>query len=376
MKSQVKDNKFLGLYLHVPFCATPCEYCAFYKERPTKELINLYVDTVVKEILMIEDERCFNTIYFGGGTPGILQPQHFEKIVNAIHQVSNYIPDEWTVELAPVTVKKSLLHSLKIIGVNRISVGIQSFLPKTLAALGRKQTPEQSFMAFQLLRDAGFVNIGLDLIFSAPNQTESEILYDLETAVNLSPEHISTYCLTYEQNTILNKKYTNGSDETLDSKYYQLVCEFLKSNKYVQYEISNFSRYGQFASIHNMNTWKMQEWIGVGPSASSQYKNRRYTNVNSLLQWINGINSKRFNRYDEMDLSKADIELDEILFGIRMNAGVNIKNNIHIANITNLLHELQCNGLIKFDNYNLSLTPKGRLLCDAIENEIFCAASS
>ena len=371
MSPQEKVSKALGLYIHVPFCAKPCDYCAFYKKLPTKQNIAQYIDCLLKELDSIEDERAFDTIYFGGGTPGILAPREIERLADAIAKKLHKTPIEWTVELAPSTVNAKNLNAWKAAGVSRISMGVQSFQPETLKSLGRHQTVQQIFSAYHLLREHSWTNVGIDLIFSAPGQTLSSLEKDLQTTIDLQPEHISTYCLSYESGTNLTRSNGDLSDDNKDSDFYEFICQFLEENGYQQYEISNFSLHGKFPSIHNINTWKMQEWIGLGPSASSQYHDQRYTNVNNLEQWVHGIYNDCPVRYDIVNLSPDMLALDEILFGLRMNQGINLHENPLHRSLLPLIETFVDDDLALYDNGSLTLTPKGRLLCDAIESEIF-----
>jgi oxygen-independent coproporphyrinogen-3 oxidase len=359
----------LGLYVHVPFCATPCDYCAFYRERPTPSALERYVHWLNLEIRCIGDERSFHSIYFGGGTPGILGPTPIASIAANIHGKLRRSPLEWTVELSPNTVNEGKLEAWKLAGVNRISMGVQSFSEYTLRTLGRRQNPRQIFRAYELIRKAGFQNVGLDLIFSAPGQTISQFIGDLSTAISLNPEHISTYCLGYEEDTPLKNREGDGSEENRDSDFYEVACAFLESHGYQQYEISNFCRTG-YASIHNINTWLMGDWIGIGPSASSQYGNERRSHIPSLERWGNGIESKNPEYVDRVAVDSKMLAIDKIIFGLRMNAGVDLKNNPHRENLSPFFQDLEDEGLLMREGSQIRLTAKGRLLCDAIAGEI------
>ncbi|MDR1907168.1 MAG: radical SAM family heme chaperone HemW [Puniceicoccales bacterium] len=367
---QEKVYTSLGLYVHVPFCATKCDYCAFYKEPPSLQNLGRYLHALLLEIQTIRDERAFDTIYFGGGTPGILQPKAIDQIAEILHSKMNKTPLEWTVEIAPNTVNAEKLQHWKAIGVNRISMGVQSFNGETLRTLGRKQTLQQIFRAYELIRSMGFINVGIDLIFSAPDQTHKQLLSDLSAAIALNPEHISTYCLTYEEDTVLKNKFGDGTEENRDYDFYEIICEFLEANGYGQYEISNFCKKG-YHSIHNCNTWTMHEWIGIGPSASSQYHGLRYANIASLECWARGIENNHPERMDVIKLDKKMLAIDEIIFGLRMNKGVDMANNPHGTRLVSFFQDLQDEALLIREDSKIRLTRRGRLLCDAIAKEIF-----
>jgi oxygen-independent coproporphyrinogen-3 oxidase len=372
MNRQEKVYTPLGLYVHVPFCATQCDYCAFYKEPLSLPNLERYLHTLLLEIQSIHDKRTFDTIYFGGGTPGILSSKAIDQIAEILHSKMHKIPLEWTVEIAPSTVSVEKLRHWKAAGVNRISMGIQSFNEAILHTLGRKQTSRQIFHAYKLVRSVGFTNVGIDLIFSAPGQTSEQLLDDLSMAIALGPEHISTYCLTYEDDTVLRNKWGDSSDENRDHDFYGMVCEFLETHGYKQYEISNFCKTG-YASVHNRNTWLMYEWIGVGPSASSQYRGLRYTNIASLNRWATGIENDDPERTDIIKLSPKTLAIDEIIFGLRMNEGVDLEKNIFRQEIVPLIDDLKIQGLLTEEKQRIRLTTRGRLLCDAIAKEIFNA---
>ncbi|MDE6576094.1 MAG: radical SAM family heme chaperone HemW [Opitutales bacterium] len=371
MNSQGKLYTPLGLYVHVPFCAVPCAYCAFYKERPTKSSLERYITAICQEISQIDDSRAFDSIYFGGGTPGILPIFAIDQIADTIHQRLHQEPKEWTVEIAPSTISQEKLQHWYDAGVNRISMGIQSFQPEILRTLGRHQTPMAAREAYTMIRQVGFQNVGLDLIFAAPGQTRKQLIQDLTEAVVLRPEHISTYCLTYEAETPMTQQYGDGADEVRDSGLYELICETLPRCGFQQYEISNFA-YPGFESLHNLSTWRMGEWIGVGPSASSQYCSRRYTNVADLARWAQGVFHYKPERTDIVELTPEMLALDRIIFGLRTTEGVYLENNVHAALVSDYARqELLPRGFATLQQQQLRLTPKGRLLCDAIAREIF-----
>ncbi|MDR0418305.1 MAG: radical SAM family heme chaperone HemW [Puniceicoccales bacterium] len=369
MNRQEKVYPSLGLYVHVPFCVAKCDYCAFYKETPSHQNLERYLCALLLEMKTIHDKRTFDTIYFGGGTPGILSPKAIDQIIEVLHTKMHKFPVEWTVEIAPHTISVEKLQHWKAAGVNRISMGIQSFSEATLRTLGRKQTPHQIFHAYELIRSAGFSNVAIDLIFSVPGQTSEQLLSDLSAAITLNPEHISTYCLSYENDTVLKNKFGEGSDESRDCDFYEIVCTFLETNGYKQYEISNFCKAG-YVSLHNRNTWLMHEWIGIGPSASSQYRGLRYTNIAALEYWANGIESNSPKRTDIIELDPKILAIDEIIFGLRMNEGIDMAKNPYDSQLSSFFRDLCDKTLLMREGSKVRLTHQGRLLCDAISKEV------
>lgn len=378
MQEKHKENLKFGLYVHVPFCANICDYCAFYHELPNKNSINDYLNSISKEISDFKTSIKSDTIYWGGGTPGILS---CEQILALGGYLKNFISpklEEWTVELAPITVTKNKLLALKELGVNRISIGVQSFDEKILKILGRKQTNKIVFEAYDMIRDVGFENVGIDLMFSVPGQSVSQWQKDLQTAIDLTPEHISTYNLTFEGDSKLVKKMLSGevvaTDDEQSREFFIFTWNFLEKSGYNQYEISNFSRTG-FESKHNLNTWKMQEWIGFGPSASSQFKNRRFANISSTNMWKSGIESGVKNLVDVCDINDEILAVDSIIFGLRTRRGVNFKElksrfkNFDFSIFDQLIDQLACEKLAEFNENNLCLTTNGLLIADAIAGE-------
>ena len=187
----------VGIYVHVPFCASTCDFCAFYQKTPTSDDIARYFTGIEREAALIDWPRRVTTVFWGGGTPGLLSPRHLTQLGELVRARCGGQPDEWTVELAPASVTEARLAALKDIGVTRISMGVQSFQPELLDALGRQNTREQIFAAYDRVRAADFRSVNVDLMFALPGQTAPEWAGDVREAVSLSPDHISTYCLTF-----------------------------------------------------------------------------------------------------------------------------------------------------------------------------------
>lgn len=383
MNLQAKGDKNfpLGFYLHVPFCASTCDFCAFYQEKPLRKDILYYLDGVKEELAqVIEKNLKIETFFWGGGTPGLLSAKDLEKLGTLVLSFLENKPKEWTVEMAPSTIKADKLKLLKSLGVNRISMGVQSFNPSLLKSLGRLHAPQQVYKAYELIRKAGFENVNLDLIFAIPGQSMQDWETDLTTAINLAPEHISTYCLTFEEDTALYVKLAKGKvkrSEENEIHMYQKSWEILETHGYFQYEISNFARFG-FPCEHNLNTWRMFDWVGIGPSASSQYKNKRYTNPHSLELWLKGLKCGKQSYVDEVLLDETTLFLDALVFGLRMNEGVVVKAlkkrfapTKNLENVEKLLTDLVLAGLCEEKTGTLSLTASGRLLADKIGAQIY-----
>jgi oxygen-independent coproporphyrinogen-3 oxidase len=366
----------LGLYVHVPFCATACSFCAFYQKPPHRSQLDLYLEALLQEIDTLNPPRPIDTIFFGGGTPGLLPAEDLLTIGNAILKQLPKRPIEWTVEMAPSVVKKEKLQALKSMGVNRLSMGVQSFKPEILENLGRRQSPKQIYAAYGLMREEGFDNINLDFMFALPGQTFETWLEDLNEAFALDPEHLSTYCLTLEEDTDLYKKFTQGNftprTAEEEREYYLKTWEALEDKGFKQYEVSNFSK-PSYACQHNIHTWQMHEWIGIGPSAASQYEGKRYTHTPSLNLWSKGIAQKKPIYSHEEALTPEIVGLDSLIFGLRMNDGIHWPNlcerfpilKAHTA-LLSTLNDLESEGLLQKNGPQYHLTQEGRLVADAI----------
>ena len=329
MTSQAKGmfNTELGLYVHVPFCASTCDFCAFYQEAPHREDLERYLAGIEQELATYDlAGRSVSTVFFGGGTPGLLAAKDLERLCRAVREFAGDSVQEWTIEFAPSTVKADKLAAIHDLGVNRISMGVQSFQPQMLEELGRRHSPKQVYEAIERVRDSGITSLNLDLIISSPSQTEALLRADLEEIRRIDPEHVSTYCVTFEDDTKLYARMLKGEvrpkSEDEDALLYTLSWETLEAMGYQQYEISNLAKPGH-ACKHNINTWRMQEWIGIGPSASSQYQQHRYTNPHNLQEWLLGLEPNSEMPFAEKQAVDSQIlALDSLIFGLRMNAGV------------------------------------------------------
>ena len=311
-----------ALYLHVPFCASSCDFCSFYQEQPKRGEIERYLAAIEREMELHPPGRV-ETAFWGGGTPGLLPADDLRRLGHAMTKAASK-PGEWTVELALSSVRADKLAALKEIGVTRISMGVQSFDDATLDALGRRHSPKQIMEAWELIEAAGFASRNLDLIFAIPGQDEKRWTDDLARAMELNPDHLSTYCLTFEEDTAMFVKLSQGKvkiDRELEAFLYRRTWETLEAGGYSQYETSNFARPGH-ACRHNLITWEMGSWIGYGPSASSQWGHVRWTNPANLDQWIKGIEAGQPVREQAKALSARDLLCDALVFGLRLNEGV------------------------------------------------------
>lgn len=376
MNLQAKAEKILlnSIYIHVPFCASTCDFCAFYQQKPHRKDLDRYLEGLKQDFALRLPQGPVETVFMGGGTPGLLPAKDLAFIGNELLKYIKKVPQEWTIEMAPSTVKMDKLLALKDLGVSRISMGVQSFDENRLKSLGRLHSPKQVYQAYEYIRKAGFDNVNLDLIFAIPDQDMKGWEDDLNEAIRLSPAHISTYCLTFEEDTALYIKLSEGKvkiDEEKERAMYLKTWDILEQNGYKQYEISNFARQG-FECLHNIKTWEMKNWLGFGPSAASQYHGERYANPFSQTEWLMGVESKNPKKVEEILLTESVLAEDSLIFGLRMNQGINLEewkktySNIDFKRYFGLFSLLEKNELAEYCGDSFKLTGKGRLVADSV----------
>lgn len=389
MEKTSEKKSPLGLYVHVPFCGNACDYCAFYKEAPKRESIDAWLRGIEREAELVPLPRPANTFFIGGGTPGILTAHDFERL-GAVLLKANHgkTPQEWSVEMAPSSVRPDKMRALANIGVNRISMGVQSFDAETLALLGRRHAPKKIFSAYETIRAAGFSNVNLDLIFSVPGEKPSRWHADIAQAVALTPEHLSTYCLMLEEEAPLlmrlqQSPHFDPTEKSPDreAELYLETWEKLAAAGYAQYEIANHARNGNVC-MHNLNTWCMHEWLGYGPAAASQCFGKRFANPGNLAHWLDGLTNGVPARVDEVALDGEMLFADALIFGLRLNEGVNLsalaERFLGEASVPATLKALKaslndegylCEKSEKSPDL-LALNARGRLVADAIAEAV------
>ncbi len=373
----------LGVYVHVPFCASTCDFCAFYQVQPTAEMVRAYLAGIEQEREMVKWDRPVTTMFWGGGTPGMLAPKDLARLAEIVRARCGGTPEEWSVELAPGSVTAERLAVLKDAGVTRVSMGVQSFQPALLDALGRNHSLEQIKRAYERVRAADFKSVNLDLMFALPGQTEAEWLADVQAAVALAPDHLSTYCLTFEEDTALWVKLSQGRvklDVEHEAKLYERTWEWLGAAGYAQYEVSNFARPGH-ACRHNLNTWRMHEWVGLGPAAASQHDGWRGANIADLAAWQAGLAKGERVTEDRVALTPRLLAEDALIFGLRLNEGVDLAAlklryaDAPWAQVDELVARMIDGGLAQQENARVRLTVKGRLVADTVGSEVMLAMS-
>ena len=372
--------KEIGIYIHIPFCIKKCEYCDFVSYCNKKEYVPQYINALKKEIKNnINKEYKITTIYIGGGTPSSIEENYIADIIETIklnmndEDLKDFENIEVTIEVNPGTVNKEKLQVYKKIGINRLSIGLQETHNELLKSIGRIHTYEEFIKTYKLARKIGFNNINVDLMIALPNQTIQDIKENLEKIIKLNPEHISVYSLILEEGTPFYNKYNENKiklpDEELERNMYWYVKNTLENNGYMHYEISNFSKKG-FESKHNMNCWNQEEYLGFGVAAHS-YNNRiRYSNTNSIEEYIKGS-----NKIIHEEQTLEDMQKEYMLLGLRKIEGINIQkfknkfaqNPIFI--FKEQLNKLVYEELIIVDGNEIKLTNKGLDLANIVWEE-------
>lgn len=329
-----------SLYIHVPFCAHKCEYCAFYSGQASGDVINRYVDALVRELELVAVDCKPRTVFFGGGTPSLLNLRQWETILTAMGRLNLLGAEEWTVECNPATVSADKAKLLRDHGVNRISMGVQSLDENLLERLGRVHTREMVFKSFDTLRGAGFENINIDLMFAIPGQTMDIWCSTMDEAMALGTEHLSCYEVIYEEDTPLYEQMKAGQfdvDEDLACDMYEALIDRSAAAGFRQYEVANFARSRRatetadrpdaepgmpaFACRHNVGYWRGRDSYGLGPSASEWIRGVRMKNWSNTKLYCEQLErGRRAKEFAEAlpPLSRAG---EMAAFGLRMNAG-------------------------------------------------------
>ena len=373
--------KTAGIYIHIPFCAVKCMYCDFYSVTDREDAIPEFVKAIVWEIENCSidvSEWIFDTIFLGGGTPSLLEAKYVDTIFSSLNKrydISNV--KEFTIEANPGEAPKDRLIDFNSMGINRVSLGVQSFQPELLKFLTRIHSRDQIFTTYDNVRSAGFENVNCDLMYSIPNQTWEMWENDLKTLIKMNPEHVSAYALTVEKGTdlfsmVINKDISMpGQDQ--ESDWFVKTHDLLSNNGYHPYEVSNFSKLG-FECKHNLHYWNIEPYLAFGPSAHGFDGLNRWNNARSINQYLDRIKS------GESPVSKSErLELTDYLneligFGLRMREGIDIKmipkeQQKELSNKIMLVKK-RYPGCFQKIKPIISLTQKGMLFSDRIIPEL------
>lgn len=357
-----------AIYIHIPFCNSLCNYCDFLSFAGTlPEERKRYVDYLIKEISLY-DKYHYDTVYFGGGTPSILEVEDLDRILKALNISENA---EVTLEVNPRSVNLKKLIELKKIGFNRLSIGIQSFNDEHLKVLGRYHTSKIGVETYLDAREAGFDNISLDLMFSLPNETLDELKSDLEELFKLNPEHFSIYSLIWEENTPFFEKLKEGvlqeTDNDLEADMFELIISESNKHGYSHYEISNFAKKG-YNSRHNSKYWESVEYLGVGLGASGYLDSKRYKNLTDFTEYYNAIESgvKPVNSSEVEYVDEEGRESYRNMLGLRL-LEVGIKPS---SKSLGKFIELEERGLLTKVGENYILSKRGIMIANDVFEEL------
>lgn len=376
-----EDATLEGAYIHIPFCFHKCHYCDFYSLVENRGRESSFVLRLVDELRIIGGniKQPLQTIFFGGGTPTLLETNLWQDLLAAIN---DYLPiannAEITVEANPETVRPDLMATLAKGGINRISIGAQSFATDQLKALERWHEPENVKRAIDLAQESGITNINLDLIFAIPGQSLSNWLSDLDMAISLNPTHLSCYGLTYEPNTPLTKKLHQGkikrTDEDIEAQMYEATREKLTDAGYEQYEISNWAK-PNYQCQHNLLYWNNKNWWPFGPSASGHINGIRWKNIPRIGEYLKAPELPFITDIEKLD---EDGQVGEVLMlGLRLTDGIDtdslkillLKGNRGEERTKTIDKYIQ-SGLLEKTAGRIRFTQRGQLLADSVLSDL------
>ena len=376
-----------GIYIHIPFCKSKCAYCNFFS-LVTEKKVDDYVSALKKEIIDSKsylDDELVKTIYFGGGTPSLLPVKYVEEIMELLHKNFNIVANpEVTLEINPDTIDKDKMFALKSLGVNRMSVGIQSFHDDDLRYLGRRHDSRHAMQVLDDLKSVGFEKITLDLIYGMPTLTEEKWNENLDIFFSTGISHLSAYALTVEPKTILGQKIEKAElqevseEETI--RHYNILVERTKENGFEHYEISNFAKEG-CRSQHNSIYWQDVKYLGLGPSAHSYDGNSRQWNISNLTKYIQLVNADTDADmgcyYEKEILSKEDKFNEYVMTSLRTSWGCDIEKmesdygKSYAHNFLKNIKKYLDSGIMLKDFNTCRLTDEGMLFADGIAADLF-----
>lgn len=373
--------KQIAIYIHIPFCDHKCIYCDFYSIINLDNLHN-YLSAIKKEIVLrgkeFSEDREVISIFFGGGTPSFMSPEYIGEIIKSINN-NFYVRNdaEITLETNPGTVNRQKLIEFLSVGINRISIGIQSFNDDELKFLTRIHDSQTAIETVNSAAESGFNNISIDLIFNLPSQTKKMWKKNLDIAVGLPITHISAYSLILERGTILNKMVLDGKVQMQDSDHdadlYETTIKVLTENEFIQYEVSNFAK-NNLECTHNNAYWRYKDYLGFGTSAHSFINGKRWWNYSSLNFYLEKMNN--YNPIAGEEILTNNQMHDEYImlamrsYGLDLNDYINRFGSMWVNKVKNDLSEYQTKGYLSIDDNFIKFTPKGYTLCDEIISKL------
>jgi oxygen-independent coproporphyrinogen-3 oxidase len=369
----------IAIYIHFPFCRRKCNYCSFVSYQDREADIPAYISALKMELALRVTEQQVSSIYLGGGTPSILLPEQIKDLLQTVFSLFTVQDSaEITIEANPGTVSESYFAAIKMLGINRLSIGVQSFDDNELSMLGRIHNANAAKDAVHYARKAGFTNLNLDLLYGLPNQTLSGWQDTLSRAVELRPEHLSLYPLSLEGAEPMYLSIKRGEIPALDpdqsADQYELATDLLEECGYNHYEISNWSRNGNECK-HNLGYWRTKPYIGVGVAAHSCLCGHRMANTSDIDRYIDSFLCNMPIIREQNEDIKPELLLSEaVIMGLRLSEGVSlvdINNRFGVdlsMTFSSQINELKGLGLLEHADGNIKLTDRGKLL----GNEVFC----
>ncbi len=358
-----------ALYIHIPFCDKVCTYCDFHKEIASLEKQEKYINSLIIELINHQNEyHNLKTIYLGGGTPSSLSISLLKTLFETIKTLINLANiEEYTIETNPNDITLAKARLFKEAGIDRVSIGVQSFNDHHLAFLGRTHHKSDVLTSIKNLREVGITNINIDMMFSLVNQTMEELTEDIQEVTSLPVKHISYYSLILEEKTKLYylymQKKISMNDEDTEALMYNKVIDELTKNGFYQYEISNFSKKGN-ETLHNLVYWKNKEYLGLGSGAHSLYNGKRFSNVRSVMKYTKSIAETNQPLIEEYPVEALR---EELIMGLRLIEGIDIneinhKYQVDLLTLYPEIYQYLHEKLLKLDENKLSFTRKGLML--------------
>lgn len=356
-----------GLYIHIPFCHRICPYCAFFKHTPGRTDMRGFAEAVAQEAhLRLPQGFAPRTVYCGGGTPSMLSPTHLALMVQGLRETVDFSQvREWSFEANPATLTPAKVRQWRELGITRVSLGVQSFEPELLTLLGRTHTPEQVAADMALLRTEGIPQVNIDLMFSLPGQSVAQWEHTLDTALELAPDHLSTYNLSYEEDTDFFRRYgAEAGNEETDVALFHLTEEKLAAAGFRHYEISNYAKPG-CRSLHNLACWRGEDYAALGPGAVASWQGRRYRNGENTDAYIAALKENKLPPHECEEIT-LDMRRTELL-GLMLRTDEGLPASFLRPQDEAFLAMLQEQGLaVRGAEGRLFLTTDGRLVADEI----------
>lgn len=362
------------VYIHIPFCHRICPYCSFYKHTPGDTDIRAFIQAILTEAKNTSErgiaQEEIQTLYLGGGTPSMLSPSHLTELFEGLHTLLPLEKAHITLEANPATFGDSKAALFKTLGVNRTSLGIQSFSPHVLKKLGREHNPQQAAEAVQILRRAQMDEINIDLMFAIPSQSETDWQHTLETAIQLKPDHISAYNLTYEEDTEFIDRLSNGEyneSEDTNANMFTMADKLLTEAGFQHYETSNYAQ-PEKQSQHNLGYWHGVDYLGLGPSAVSTIGGNRWKNLPDTAGYIHAINTIGHAKREEEIIDSTAYRIERIALLLRTTEGLPIEYTDESP--TGAVEHIITHGLGKIHNDRLKLIKDGKMLVDHLAEQL------